>query len=108
MANSRGNEQASYIYIGLAGETGRGRVVHSGLYRMGEGDDEWEPLQRGLPDMPAVGPWQCTRKTPKLSTLEPNPGPIAAPTAASIGKRWTCRITGCRYGRSCSTRTIPT
>jgi photosystem II stability/assembly factor-like uncharacterized protein len=54
MTTSQTNEKASYIYIGLAGETGRGRIVHSGLYRMAEGDDEWEPLQRGLPEMPAV------------------------------------------------------
>ena len=44
----------SFIYLGLAGETGRGRVVHSGLFRMADGSDVWEPLQRGLPEAPAV------------------------------------------------------
>ena len=44
----------SYIYVGLAGETGRGRDVHSGLYRMGNGDSEWQPVQHGLPDAPAI------------------------------------------------------
>jgi photosystem II stability/assembly factor-like uncharacterized protein len=44
----------SYIYLGLAGETGRGRVVHSGLCRLADGSDEWEPLHNGLPDAPAV------------------------------------------------------
>ena len=44
----------SYLYLGLAGETGRGRVVDHGLYRMADGADEWEPLTRGLPQEPAV------------------------------------------------------
>ena len=47
-------EQRSWIYLGLAGETGRGRVVQSGLYRMADGGDEWEALHRGLPEAPAV------------------------------------------------------
>ena len=42
------------IYLGLAGETAPGRVVHSGLFRMADGSNEWEPLQRGLPEAPAV------------------------------------------------------
>jgi len=46
--------EASYIYVGFAGETGRGRVVHSGLYRLREGADEWRPIQAGLPEGPAV------------------------------------------------------
>jgi photosystem II stability/assembly factor-like uncharacterized protein len=46
--------QKSYVYVGLAGETGRGRVVHSGLYRLADGSDEWEAIERGLPEMPAV------------------------------------------------------
>ena len=54
MTSNGKNEQASYIYLGLAGETGRGRVVDSGLFRMADGNDEWEPLARGLPDMPAI------------------------------------------------------
>ena len=46
--------RASYLYLGLAGETGAGRIVHSGLFRMADGDREWEPVQRGLPEAPAV------------------------------------------------------
>ena len=49
MATNGKNDQRSYIYLGLAGETGRGRVVQSGLYRLADGSDEWQPLQRGLP-----------------------------------------------------------
>ena len=48
------DNQKSYIYLGLAGETGRGRVVHSGLHRLADGSDEWQALQRGLPEAPAV------------------------------------------------------
>jgi len=54
MANNGTNDQRSTVYLGLAGETGRGRVVQSGLYRMADGSDEWETLHRGLPEAPAV------------------------------------------------------
>ena len=54
MATNGKNDQQSFIYLGLAGETGRGRMVQSGLYRLADGSDEWEPLHNGLPDAPAV------------------------------------------------------
>ena len=55
MATNGKNDQRSFIYLGLAGETGRGREVHSGLYRLADGSDEWQPmLQRGLPEAPAI------------------------------------------------------
>ncbi len=44
----------SHIYVGLAGETGRGREVHSGLFRMTDGGNDWQALQRGLPEAPAI------------------------------------------------------
>jgi len=44
----------SYIYVGFAGETGRGREVHAGLHRLAEGDNEWRPLHVGLPEAPAI------------------------------------------------------
>ena len=47
-------EQQSYTYLGLAGETGPGRPVDAGLFRMADGDREWQPVQRGLPEKPAV------------------------------------------------------
>jgi hypothetical protein len=46
--------RASYVYVGLAGETAPGRPVKSGLYRMAVGDDRWELLTRGLPPAPAI------------------------------------------------------
>ena len=54
MATNGKNHQQSCIYLGLAGETGRGRTVESGLYRLADGSDEWETLHNGLPDAPAV------------------------------------------------------
>jgi photosystem II stability/assembly factor-like uncharacterized protein len=49
-----GGSSDSYVYVGLAGETGRGRVVQSGLWRMADGSDEWETLHNGLPEAPAI------------------------------------------------------
>lgn len=54
MTTDGAGDQQSYIYLGLAGETGRGRVVQSGLYRMADGSGAWEELRLGLPDAPAV------------------------------------------------------
>ena len=44
----------SYAYVGLAGETAPGRTVKSGLYRLAEGETEWELKGSGLPDAPAI------------------------------------------------------
>lgn len=52
----RANEPGSHIYLGLAGESGSGRVVQSGLYRLPDGSDEWEALQRGLGTARTNGP----------------------------------------------------
>src|SRR5437764_14368966 len=54
MASDGRNDQRSYLYLGLAGETGPGRAVHTGLCRLADGSDEWEILRRGVPDAPAV------------------------------------------------------
>ncbi len=54
MTSNGDKNNPSYLYLGLAGETGRGRVVHSGLFRMADGSGEWQALERGLPEMPAV------------------------------------------------------
>src|SRR5579875_2860920 len=54
MTGAQASDQESFIYAGLAGETGPGRLVQSGLYRLADGEEEWEPLQRGLPERPAV------------------------------------------------------
>ena len=54
MATSKSGSRKSYVYVGLAGETAPGRAVSSGLYRMADGDEEWESLSNGLPDNPTV------------------------------------------------------
>jgi photosystem II stability/assembly factor-like uncharacterized protein len=48
------NHSQSYIYLGLAGETGTGRPVHSGLCRLAADSRAWEALRQGLPEAPAV------------------------------------------------------
>ena len=59
----------SYIYLGLAGETGAGRVVHSGLFRLADGSEDWEPLQQGLPEMPAVRALAVHPERPEILVL---------------------------------------
>src|ERR1700722_18290674 len=53
MPRTTENQRSSYLYLGLAGETGPGRVVDSGLFRLADGANEWEKLRHGLPEMPA-------------------------------------------------------
>ena len=45
MTDGRANDEKSYVYLGLAGETGSGRLVQSGLYRLPDGSDEWVLLK---------------------------------------------------------------
>jgi photosystem II stability/assembly factor-like uncharacterized protein len=54
MAQNGTSDQKSFIYLGLAGETGTGRLVQSGLCRLADGSDEWQALRHGLPEAPAV------------------------------------------------------
>jgi len=44
----------SCVYVGLAGDTGPGRVIKSGLYRMAADAGEWEIVVKGLPELPAI------------------------------------------------------
>ena len=54
MAPQTSGNHRSYTYVGLAGETAPGRSVKSGLYRMVNGDGDWELSTNGLPQDPAV------------------------------------------------------
>ena len=54
MTTEKSSNGKCFVYVGLAGETAPGRVVASGLFRMAEGDDQWELLANGLPEAPAV------------------------------------------------------
>ena len=75
----------SYIYLGLAGETGPGRVVHSGLFRMTDGSEEWEPLQQGLPEMPAVRALAVHPERPEILYAGTQSGPYRS---ADRGEHW--------------------
>src|SRR5947208_244245 len=45
---------ASFVYVGLAGDTGLGYTVQSGLYRSQGGESPWEAIGDGLPPAPEV------------------------------------------------------
>jgi photosystem II stability/assembly factor-like uncharacterized protein len=85
MASGGANNGKSYLYVGLAGETGRGRVVHSGLFRMANGSDEWEPLQRGLPETPAVRALAIHPQNPDIVYAGTQSGPYRS---ADQGEHW--------------------
>src|SRR5947207_1717284 len=75
----------SYIYLGLAGETGAGRVVHSGLFRLADGSPEWEALQQGLPEMPAVRALAVHPERPEILYAGTQSGPYRS---ADRGEHW--------------------
>jgi len=79
------DNQKSYIYLGLAGETGAGRVVHSGLCRLADGDREWEPLTRGLPEKPAVRALAVHPQHPEIVWAGTQSGPYRS---ADRGDHW--------------------
>jgi hypothetical protein len=85
MTSNGANTQPSYVYLGLAGETGRGRVVDWGLFRMADGTDEWEPLQRGLPEMPAVRALAVHPRNPEIVYAGTQSGPYRS---ADRGEHW--------------------
>ena len=75
----------SYLYLGLAGETGRGRVVHSGLFRLADGSGEWQALERGLPEMPAVRALAVHPEKPEIVYAGTQSG---AYRSADRGEHW--------------------
>lgn len=75
----------SHIYVGLAGETGRGREVHSGLFRMMEGGNEWQPIQRGLPEAPAIRAIAVHPVNPDIIYAGTQSGPYRS---ADRGEHW--------------------
>jgi photosystem II stability/assembly factor-like uncharacterized protein len=54
MTAGNSDSHKPFVYVGQAGETALGRTVRSGLYRMLDGDDQWELLTNGLPESPAI------------------------------------------------------
>jgi photosystem II stability/assembly factor-like uncharacterized protein len=85
MATSGANDQRSHIYLGLAGETGAGRVVQSGLFRLTDGDDEWEVQQGGLPEAPAVRALAVHPLHPKIVYAGTQSGPYRS---EDRGEHW--------------------
>ena len=85
MATEGVSNQESHIYLGLAGETGRGRVVQSGLFGMADDKDEWETLQRGLPEMPAVRALAVHPQQPEIVYAGTQSGPYRS---ADRGEHW--------------------
>ena len=75
----------SYLYLGLAGETGRGRVVHSGLFRMADGGGEWQRVEKGLPDEPAVRALAVHPQHPEIVYAGTQSG---AYRSSDRGKHW--------------------
>ena len=85
MATIGANDQRSFIYLGLAGETGRGRTVKSGLYRLADRGDEWETLRNGLPDAPAVRALAVHPLNPDIVYAGTQSGPYRS---ADRGEHW--------------------
>src|SRR6516165_11181464 len=79
------NNQNSYVYLGLAGETGRGRLVQSGLFRMADGSEDWERLERGLPEAPAVRALAVHPQQPEIIYAGTQSGPYRS---ADRGAHW--------------------
>src|SRR6476620_6927505 len=79
------DNQKLYIYLGLAGETGRGRVVHSGLHRLADGSGEWQTLQHGLPEAPAVRALAVHPHKPEIVYAGTQSGPYRS---ADRGEHW--------------------
>jgi len=82
---SNGENKPSYLYLGLAGETGRGRVVHSGLFRLADGSGEWQAIERGLPEMPAVRALAVHPEKPEMIYAGTQSGPYRS---ADRGEHW--------------------
>jgi photosystem II stability/assembly factor-like uncharacterized protein len=85
MASDGMNERGSYLYLGLAGETGPGRPVHTGMCRLADASDEWELLQRGLPEAPAVRALAVHPLRPEIVYAGTQSGPYRS---ADRGEHW--------------------
>ncbi len=77
--------RTSYVYVGLAGETGAGRTVQSGLYRMAVGDNSWELATRGLPEAPAIRAIAAHPEDPDVLVVGTQHGPYRS---ADRGEHW--------------------
>ena len=81
-------ESASHktnVYVGLAGETGPGRAVQSGLYRMSDGNGGWELATDGLPEAPAIRAIAVHPQKPEIVYVGTQNGPYRS---ADHGDHW--------------------
>ena len=85
MATDNATNQNSYVYLGLAGETGRGRLVQSGLFRMADGSEGWERVERGLPEAPAVRALAVHPRHPEIVYAGTQSGPYRS---TDRGEHW--------------------
>jgi photosystem II stability/assembly factor-like uncharacterized protein len=74
-----------FLYLGLAGETGRGRTVQSGLFRMADDSEEWERIEHGLPEAPAVRALAVHPRQPEIIYAGTQSGPYRS---ADRGAHW--------------------
>lgn len=75
MATNGSNNGTSYVFAGLAGETAPGREVQTGLYRMAEGGGEWQRLNNGLPEAPAIRALAVNPSQPEIIYAGTHEGP---------------------------------
>src|SRR6185312_15227323 len=80
-----GAPMTSYLYCGLAGETGTGRPVHSGFFRLADGDNMWEKLGNGLPEAPAIRALAVHPANPAIVYAGTQSGPCRS---ADRGEHW--------------------
>ncbi len=78
MASNGSGNGTSYIFVGLAGETAPGRTVDTGIYRLGDGDDEWKLLSDGLPETPAVRALAVHPERPEVIYAGTQEGPYCS------------------------------
>jgi photosystem II stability/assembly factor-like uncharacterized protein len=76
----------SFVYVGLAGDTGPGYTVRSGLYRSRGGESPWERIDEGLLPAPEVR---------AIAVHPTHPGTVFVGTQAGVyrsqdqGEHWT-------------------
>ena len=75
----------AYTYVGLAGETAPGRNVNSGLYRLAEGEKEWELKGNGLPETPAIRALAIHPQKPEIVYAGTQDGPYRS---TDHGENW--------------------
>ena len=85
MTTNKSGGRKSYVYVGLAGETGPGRSISSGIYRMADGGEEWESLTNGLPEYPAIRTIAVHPEQPQIVFIGTQSGPYKS---TDHGEHW--------------------